>query len=336
MIRLIQIVHPDQGRGIATVDGDRCRLLEKHKTIYDLAQAALASGHGLAAEAGDHVSDTVLDYGAIYEGTGFWQLLPSFDHPEEPTRCLVSGTGLTHMASAKNRDSMHEKGGEEEAEMTDSMKMFQWGLEGGRPEHGSIGVQPEWFYKGTGLIVKGSGEPLDVPSYADDGGEEPEIAGVYVMDGDGKPWRVGFTMGNEFADHVMEAKNYLYLAPSKLRNCAIGPELIADGSFEDVSGTVSIERNGEVVWSRKILTGEDNMSYSLANLEHHHFKYAAHRRPGDAHIHFYGADGFSFGEGFSLQDGDVMVVSWKGFGRPLRNPIRISTETDRFVAVNRI
>jgi hypothetical protein len=243
----------------------------------------------------------------------------------------VSGTGLTHKASAQNRDAMHEKG--EEAELTDSMKMFQWGLEGGSPEPGTIGVQPEWFYKGTGLIVKGHGDPLDVPSYADDGGEEPEIAGAYVIDAEGNPWRVGFVMGNEFADHVMEKKNYLYLAPSKLRECAIGPELIVDGSFENVSGTVLIERNGEEVWSRKIVTGVDNMSYSLSNLEHHHFKYAAHRRPRDAHIHFFGADGFSFGEGVSLEDGDVMVVSWQGFGRPLRNPIRISKEADPFIGV---
>ena len=44
-------------------------------------------------------------------------------------------------------------------EMTDSMRMFRWGLEGGRPEAGSIGAAPEWFYKGTGTILRARGEP---------------------------------------------------------------------------------------------------------------------------------------------------------------------------------
>ena len=56
------------------------------------------------------------------------------------------------------------------------------------------------------------------------------------------------------------------------------------------------------------------MCHSLANLEHHHFKFEAHRRPGDIHMHFFGADAFSFGEGVRLQDGDVMQVRFEGFG----------------------
>ena len=65
----------------------------------------------------------------------------------------------------------------------------------------------------------------------------------------------------------------------------------------------------------------------------HHFKYAAHRRPGDAHIHFFGADVFSFGEKISLEDGDVMEVELAGFGRPLRNPIKINLSNQKLVAV---
>jgi hypothetical protein len=63
------------------------------------------------------------------------------------------------------------------------------------------------------------------------------------------------------------------------------------------------------------------MCHSLANIEHHHFKYESHRRPGDLHIHFFGADAFSFGDGVRLQDGDVMQVRFAGFGRALRNPL---------------
>lgn len=331
MLRLVQVKHGVMGRRVGVINGSKCRLLRRFRSSYALVQWALAAGNSLDAVVKAHLGTDVLDYDAVYDGQSDWHLLPAFDHPNEPARCLVSGTGLTHMASAKNRNAMHEKNAS--VPMTDSMKMFQWGLEGGNPKAGQIGAQPEWFYKGSGAILRAHGEALDVPSYADDGGEEPELAGVYVNDGDGQPCRVGFVVGNEFADHVMEKKNYLYLAPSKLRDAAIGPELIVGGKFGRVSGTVSIERKGKVVWSREIQTGEKNMSHSLANLEHHHFKYDHHRRAGDVHIHFYGADAFSFGEGVSLKNGDVMVVSWDGFGRPLRNPIRIDRSKDRFVGV---
>src|SRR5207244_12831064 len=37
-----------------------------------------------------------------------------------------------------------------------------------------------------------------------------------------------------------------------------------------------------------------------SNMEHHHFKFDSHKRPGDVHVHFFGADAFSFGEGIRL------------------------------------
>jgi hypothetical protein len=206
-------------------------------------------------------------------------------------------------------------------------------LEGGRPEQGQIGVAPEWFYKGCGAILKGYGEPLDVPAFGLDGGEEAEVAGVYIVDPQGKPRRVGLTVANEFSDHKMEEKNYLYLAPSKLRSCSIGPELIVNGEFDDARGTVRILRGGKVIWSKGFATGEKNMSHTVANLEHHHFKYPPHCRPGDAHVHFFGADAFSFGDGVELQDADVMEIELAGFGMPLRNPIRIERAPKQLVSV---
>ena len=140
--------------------------------------------------------------------------------------------------------------------------------------------------------------------------------------------------GNEFSDHAFEKKNYLYLASSKLRTCAIGPELVVEAEFERVPGEVAIERGGQVLWSKAIQTGESVMCHSLANMEHHHFKFAGHRRPGDIHVHFFGADAFSFGEGVKLQDGDWMQVQFEGFGRPLRNVVSVSRDTDALVAVH--
>src|SRR5438132_7661292 len=130
------------------------------------------------------------------------------------------------------------------------MRMYQWGLEGGRPAARQIGVAPEWFYKGAGAFLRAHGEPLEVPFFGDDGGEEAEVAGAYLIDAAGEPRRVGLVLGNEFSDHKMEAKNYLYLAPSKLRTCALGPELIVGAEFQDARGTAQILRGGKAVWSR--------------------------------------------------------------------------------------
>jgi len=75
------------------------------------------------------------------------------------------------------------------------------------------------------------------------------------------------------------------------------------------------------------------MSHSVGNIEHHHFKYAAHRRPGDVHVHFFGACALSFGDGILLEHGDVMDVSFAGFGRALRNPVRLERGEPALVVV---
>jgi hypothetical protein len=222
------------------------------------------------------------------------------------------------------------------AVITDSMRMYQWGLEGGRPSPGALGVPPEWFYKGCGTILRAHGEPLEVPSFGLDGGEEAEVAGAYLIAPNGQPRRVAFVLANEFSDHKIERQNYLYLAPSKLRTCAIGPELIVNGEFHDARGAVQISRAGKTIWSKHFATGEKNMSHTVANLEHHHFKYSAHCRPGDVHIHFFGADVFSFGDGIELSDGDIMEIELAGFGRPLRNPLRINRSPQQLVSVQEL
>ena len=76
------------------------------------------------------------------------------------------------------------------------------------------------------------------------------------------------------------------------------------------------------------------MCHSLANLEHHHFKFDGHRRPGDVHVHFFGAHSLSFGDGIVLKDGDWIEVRYEGFGRPLRNQVRVEAkERNRQIAV---
>jgi len=332
MTRLVQI-RKGMSRGVALVEEPRLRLLAGIESIYELVASVDANKTSLLDRIREHVTGAELDYDAIYSGQSEWRPMPPIDHPVEPSRCLVSGTGLTHLGSAKNRQAMHSAS---EAEMNDSMKIFRWGVERGKPAPGKIGVAPEWFYKGNGSIIRASGEPLDVPPYAEDGGEEGEIAGIYFVGESGNPIRIGMAIGNEFSDHKFEKKNYLNLAGSKLRTCALGPELVINPQFRSVPGKVTVARAGKNIWSQEIVTGEDEMCHSLANIEHHHFKFEGHRRPGDLHIHYFGACSFSFGAGIELIDGDVMEVSFDGFGRPLRNPLRVVKDGNKLITVQTI
>ena len=319
MVRLIQIRRGNTRR-VALVEEPHLRLLDGCSSIYELANIALASDLSLSDLARQRTRRDTLDFDSVYSGHSEWRILPSVDHPEEPARCLVSGTGLTHLGSAQDRQSMHEVRAEE---LTDSMKMFRWGLQGGRPASGSIGIAPEWFYKGTGTSLRAHGEALDIPSYAEDGGEEAEIAGVYLVGPDGQPCRLGMAVGNEFSDHQFEKKNYLNLAGSKLRTCALGPELVVDPPFDSVPVSIKIERGSNMLWSKSFRSGASEMCHSLENIEHHHFKFEAHRRPGDVHVHFFGTNCLSFSDGIRLQEADVMEVSAEGFGRPLRNFVHV-------------
>ena len=247
---------------------------------------------------------------------------------EEPginprSRLLISGTGLTHTGSVEQRDEMHKKE-MSSVPKSDSRAMFEMGLSGGRPAAGQRGTAPEWFYKGDARILRGPGQPLDIPSFAPDGGEEPEVAGVYIIDRQGTPCRIGFVQGNEWSDHVTENINYLYLAPSKLRTCAIGPELVTDLSFDDIHGRCRVVRHDKIIYdSGELCTGERHMCHSLANLEDHHFKFPQHRIPGDIHVHFFGTSKLSFQHrDWKYQDGDMVEVSFDKLGQPLRNPVR--------------
>jgi hypothetical protein len=329
VIRVVQIADEVQRR-VALVDEPKLRLIEAIESVYALVHAAIASSTPLSELAQHHATGAALDYDVVYDGGSPWRLRPPIDNPEDPARCLVSGTGLTHVGSAQDRDAMHDAAS---ATLTDSLRMFKEGVAGGRPAAGSIGVPPEWFYKGNGTMLRAHGEALVVPPYADDGGEEAEIAGVYVIDPRGCPRRIGMAVGNEFSDHRFERKNYLNLAGSKLRTPALGPELVLAPRFDSVPGEVWIERGPTRIWERRIASGETQMNHSLQNIEHHHFKFELHRRPGDVHVHFFGAHSLSFGEGVTLLDADVMAIRFDGFGRALRNVVRVEREDERVIAV---
>jgi hypothetical protein len=310
---LVQFRRPNGARGVAILrDDGEARVVANIKSTLALAQGALATGRSLAEAAAAAAYGDAIDLATV-------TLIAPIDHAD-PAHLLLSGTGLTHLGSAEGRDKMHRKMNDA-THQTDSMKMFLMGVEGGKPTGGGIGVQPEWFYKGDGSSLVPPGEALLSPEFALDAGEEPEIAGIYLIGPDGAPARLGFALANEFSDHVTERSNYLWLAHSKLRPAALGPELLLGDLPAHVEGTSRIIRDGSIIWQKPFLSGEANMSHSIANLEHHHFKYAAFRRPGDLHVHFFGTATLSFSEQVQTRVGDIFEIEAAPFRMPVRNPI---------------
>jgi hypothetical protein len=159
-----------------------------------------------------------------------------------------------------------------------------------------------------------------------DGGEEPEMAGIYVISDKGEPFRIGFAVSNEFSDHVTERVNYLYLAHSKLRPASFGPEIRVGAPPADIRGTSRILRKGKAIFEKPFLSGEDNMSHTFENLEYHHFKYGLFRAPGDVHVHMFGTATLSFADGVKPEAGDVFEIEAAGFGLPLKNPLKVEAE----------
>jgi hypothetical protein len=320
-LRLVQLRDADGTRRVAAMDdAGEARLIAGISTMYDLAHTALAARGTIRSAVAARISDESIDLiRAEREG----RLLAPIDHPDA-AHLFVTGTGLTHLGSAESRDRMHKAAAS--GAVTDSMRMFQMGIDGGKPADGTVGAQPEWFYKGDGSTLVGTGADLAAPDFALDAGEEPEIAGIYVIDDAGKPWRLGYCLGNEFSDHQTERGNYLWLAHSKLRHAALGPELLTGELPADIRGTSRIRRGDKVIWEKPFLTGEANMSHTLANLEHHHFKYALFRRPGDVHVHFFGTATLSCTDGVKIQNGDVCEIEAPPFRLALRNSIaRVKT-----------
>ncbi|HEY1942194.1 MAG TPA: AraD1 family protein [Roseiarcus sp.] len=317
-MRLAQIIDESDKRALVVTARGESRLVKGARTTLDLANQAIEAGVALRKLIADRGVGKPVDLAAALKEK---RVLSPIDH-KDPAHVHVTGTGLTHLGSAEGRDKMHRNLADAET-LTDSMKMFKLGLEGGKPAKGAEGVQPEWFYKGDGSTLVPPGGDLVSPSFALDGGEEPEIVGVYVIDPSGAPVRVGFALGNEFSDHVTERQNYLYLAHSKLRQSSFGPELLIGDLPQDIQGVSRIRRGKEALWEKPFVSGEQNMSHTIANLEAHHFKYALFRRPGDVHVHFFGTATLSFSDGIKTEKGDVFEIDAEAFGLPLRNRLAL-------------
>jgi len=311
MSYLIQFTDNSSRRRVGVVRQDQVCVLSAFDSVYALFQHAEELGVELPSLVQESLSKECISYQLLAAGG---RILPPLDHPD-PYHTWVTGTGLTHPGSMLSRHAMHAAG----QTMTDSMKLFQLGVENGKMQNNVPASQPEWFYKGNGLVVVSPGQDLPSPSFALEGSEEPEIAGLYIINKQGIPKRIGFSLANEFSDHAMEKINYLYLAHSKLRKCSYGPELLLGDLPECITIASRIIRSRKVLWEKTFLGGENNMSHNIRNLEYHHFKYDLFRQPGDVHIHFFGTSALSFSDGIELKNGDCFEIESDAFSKSLIN-----------------
>ena len=299
-MNVVQFEIPSQGRRVGVVDSDRVVDVTSGdmdmRFVVDVFTAAQRTGRSLTEFLGEATAKDSLRSFSLDEllatcpGGSQPFLHPPLDHAD-PHRVLVSGTGLTHTGGMKSRDQMHKEafGRRCQRRLPRRWKNFRqirpgcsrWGLPVGSRHVGQRGAEAGVVLQRERLgACEGPNDSLLIPDFTQDGGEEPEMAGLYIVGEDGQPYRLGFTLGNEWSDHAVERVNYLYLAPSKLRTCAIGPELNTDFAFDTLDLSCSVSRNGETIYrSGPLLSGEENMCHSLANCEDHHFKYAQHRRP---------------------------------------------------------
>jgi len=318
MLKLIQFINDNGLPRVGVIRGDKIEILNGVESNYELFVRSQQRSLQIEDLIPDLLSGEYADYNIIENEN---RLLLPLTHPD-PYHTWITGTGLTHLGSAASRNAMHEKIKSETQVLTDSIKMFQMGLENGKMENDIPAVQPEWFYKGNGLSGVNPGQEISSPSFALDGGEEPEIVGLYIIDKNANPVRIGFSLGNEFSDHATEKINYLYLAHSKLRQCSYGPELLLGNLPEHITGKTKIIRSNKVIWEKEFLTGENNMNHNIRNLEYHHFKYEMFRQPGDVHVHFFGTSVLSFSDQVVTEDGDIFHIEADAFEHALVNPLK--------------
>ena len=325
-MRLIQYINDRGDRGVAArLEAGSLQNVEGVKTVYDLALLAIAEGRPLA-----EITESKLswDVGDIADMLAQKRILPPTDHPD-PRAHWLTGTGFTHMVpSAQAARRNDPPSADELAAMPPAAQLVARGVLEGKPEPGTVGLQPEWFYKGEGRGLTVPEGPLACPAFGVDGSEEAEVVAHYIIDKTGTPHRIGFTLGNEFTDHAMDAENAYYLSHAKIRPCSFGPELLLGPLPSNIEGQTRIFRGDDVIFEAPFWCGEDNMTHSLENLEHHHFKYDLFRQPGDVHSHFLGTTTMSYQKGVRLQAGDIIELQSDVFGAPLRNNIVEGTMAD--------
>ena len=118
--------------GVVCREGNEAHLVLHASSVYELAKEAVKNGVPLKSIIEKHGLGESVNLAELAKNN---QLDCPVRHPD-PAHMYLTGTGLTHLGSASTRNAMHAKS----EELTDSMKIFQMGVEGGKPKTGQEGV----------------------------------------------------------------------------------------------------------------------------------------------------------------------------------------------------
>ena len=130
-MNVIQYVDKCKQNRVGLVESkERIIPLQSDMNVYQMAIHCIKNGQKLEKFIADCGQDEPISYSEIVENG---RLLPPI--MLEPKDIVLSGTGLTHLGSGEARNNMHTKANANEA-LTDSIKMFNMGLEGGKPKKG--------------------------------------------------------------------------------------------------------------------------------------------------------------------------------------------------------
>ena len=320
-MRLVQYVDAENRRAVAAETGDGYHRVAGTSSVHALALEAIGAGRGLAGLVTERIGPEPVDLEAL-EQAG--KLLPPLDHPADPAHMLVTGTGLSHLGSAEGRDKMHRDLAEA-ATLTDSMRMFKLGLEGGKPGRGArTACSRNGSTRATARSWPGRVGHWRARPSRSTAARSRRSSGLYLIGPDGTAL-AGRLRARQRVLRPRHREAELSLPrPFQAAGVRIGPELLVGDLPRDLRGTSRIRRGGAVVWEKPFLSGEGNMCHTIENLERHHFKYPVFRRPGDVHAHFFGTSTLSFSDGFKTQPGDVFEIEMAQFGRPLRNALAVA------------
>ncbi|MFB7928925.1 MULTISPECIES: FAH family protein [Streptomyces] len=185
--------------------------------------------------------------------------------------------------------------------------------------------QPNWFLKGLGDVLRTSGQDLRAPAGSVALTEEAEVVLVYVTDADGMPRYVGYTFGNDLTDIGRFRRHRGHLSYAKLCDAGVAPWLFLDEPPRQVTGHVTIERDGEPAWRGEFTTGTKALHYGLDDIMSELFSYDALLAPGRVHYVYIGADRSSFHDGFRMTDRDRVTLDFASHGVTLSNTVRCAS-----------
>jgi hypothetical protein len=155
---LVQFKNEQGARKVGVLADKVIRIIDGYSTTYALAQDAIRKSVSLAALAEKAIGAQTTSFDAV---AAAGRLLSPLDHSDD-AHTYVTGTGLTHLGSADTRDAMHKKIGGDVESLSDSMKMFRMGVEGGKPAAGAQACSRNGSTKATAR----SSPPAARPEYA--------------------------------------------------------------------------------------------------------------------------------------------------------------------------